>query len=222
MQGKPPNSDQLQNVREQALAKLNDLGGDILPEDKERLNTDDEYVSRFWKHVFDLPGDQTEEAVNSVVKAFKWRKEFGVDKLNEKTINMDIVNKGYFFTHNRDKVHYKLRSIHSSRNNFQDGCKLIVLSLSKHIKGVDNFEEQKKILVYYLERLEREENNRQISWVFDCKGAGLKNMALELINFIIYCMEHCYPDNLHFIYIYEMPWLLNSVFQVYSLGFYFY
>ena len=104
MQGKPPSSDQLRTVREQALAKLNDLGCEILPEDIERLKTDDEYVSRFWKHVFDLPGDQTEEAVNIVVKAFKWRKEVGVDKLDEKTINMDIINKGYFFTHNRDKV----------------------------------------------------------------------------------------------------------------------
>ena len=90
---------------------------------------------------------------------------------------------------------------------------MIVLALSKHIKGVDSIEEQKKVLVYYMERLEREENNKQISWVFDCKGAGLKNMALDLINFIIFTMEHCYPDMLHFIYIYEMPWLLNSVFQ---------
>lgn len=59
---------------------------------------------RFWKHVFDQPGEQTEEAVNCIVKAFKWRAEFGVDKLTEKTVNMAVVNKGSLYSHNRDKV----------------------------------------------------------------------------------------------------------------------
>ena len=59
---------------------------------------------RFWKHVFDQPGEQAEEAVNCIVKAFKWRKEFGVDKLNEDSLNMRVVNKGSLYTHNRDKV----------------------------------------------------------------------------------------------------------------------
>ena len=60
--------------------------------------------SRFWKHVFDLPGDQTEEAVSCVLKAFKWRKEFGVETISEDSINMEVVNKGFLFTHGRDKV----------------------------------------------------------------------------------------------------------------------
>ena len=96
----------------------------------------------------------------------------------------------------------------------QDGCKLMVLSLAKHIKGADNLDDIKKVLVYYLERLEREEENKQISWVFDCKGAGLKNMSMDLVQFIIFTMESCYPDILNFIYIFEMPWLLNSAFAV--------
>ena len=96
----------------------------------------------------------------------------------------------------------------------QDGCKLIVLSMSRHVKGADSLEEVKKVLVYYLERLEREEENRKISWVFDCKNAGLKNMELDLVNFIIFCMEQNYPDILNFIYIYEMPWIMNAAFKV--------
>ena len=54
--------------------------------------------------MFDQPGEQGEEAVNCVVKAFKWRKEFGADKIDEKNINMSVVNKGFLFSHNRDKV----------------------------------------------------------------------------------------------------------------------
>ena len=65
---------------------------------------------------------------------------------------------------------------------------MIVLSMSRHVKGADSLDDVKKVLVYYLERLEREEENRKISWVFDCKNAGLKNMELELVNFIIFCI----------------------------------
>ena len=86
--------------------------------------------------------------------------------------------------------------------------------MSRHVKGADSLEDVKKVLVYYLERLEREEENSKISWVFDCKNAGLKNMELELINFIIFCMEQNYPDILNFIYIYEMPWIMNAAFKV--------
>ena len=62
------------------------------------------FLFRFWKHVFDQPGEQSEEAINCIVKAFKWRKEFGVDKIDEKNINMKVVNKGFMYSHNRDKV----------------------------------------------------------------------------------------------------------------------
>ena len=86
-------------------AALDQLGsGAVLQEDIERLTTDDQYVARFWMHVFDQPGEQSTEAINCVVKALKWRKEFGVDTINESNINMDIVNKGYLFSHGRDKV----------------------------------------------------------------------------------------------------------------------
>ena len=90
----------------------------------------------------------------------------------------------------------------------------MVLALPKFVKGADNLEDVKKVLVYYLERIEREERDKQISWVFDCKGAGLKNMSMDLVQFIIFTMESCYPDILNFIYIFEMPWLLNSAFNI--------
>ena len=69
-------------------------------EDGNFLNDD----PRFWRHVFDQPGDQTEEAVSCVLKAFKWRKEFGVQNISEASINMNVVNKGFLFSHGRDKV----------------------------------------------------------------------------------------------------------------------
>ena len=74
--------------------------------------------------------------------------------------------------------------------------------------------------------------------MFDCKGAGLKNMDLDIINYItevnfaqkaillfslssilflvLQCMENYYPWILNLIYIFEMPWLMNAGFKVTS------
>jgi len=53
-----------------------------------------------------------------------------------------------------------------------------------------------------------------ISWVFDCKGAGLKNMDIDIINWNTECMEGYYPYILNLIYIFEMPWLMNAGFKI--------
>jgi len=199
VQDKPPSKQEVEDVRRKALAKLDEEGlGNFLANDIDKLKTSDDYVGLFWKHVFDLSGDQDDEAAAMVLKTFKWRKEFGVDKLDEKSLNPTVLNKGSFFTHNRDK----------------DGMKLIVFTLTRHVKGEDNVDDVKKVLVYYLERLTREEEGKKISWVFDCKNAGLKNADLEVINFIIFTMEHCYPDILNYIYILDMPWILGAAFKV--------
>ena len=38
-------------------------------------------------HVYDQPGSQMDEAVTAVVKAFKWRKSYGVENLNDSALN---------------------------------------------------------------------------------------------------------------------------------------
>ena len=75
---KPPSEPEVQDVRQKTLAKLGEEGlGNFLANDIEKLKSSDVYVSMFWKHVFNLPGDQGDEAAAMVVKTFKWRKEFG-------------------------------------------------------------------------------------------------------------------------------------------------
>ena len=42
---------------------------------------------RFWMHVYDQPGSQLDEAVTAVAKAFKWRKSYGVENLDDSALN---------------------------------------------------------------------------------------------------------------------------------------
>ena len=44
----------------------------------QRLLTDSYYVHRFYMHVFELSGDQMENAIQYIINCFKKRKESGV------------------------------------------------------------------------------------------------------------------------------------------------
>ena len=46
--------------------------------------------------------------------------------------------------------------------------------------------------------------------MFDCAGCGLKNMDMELIQYMISVFKEYYPHNLNYILVFEMPWVLNG------------
>ena len=47
-------------------------------EDVHRVMTDDNYLGRFFKHVYDEPGDQIELSTNMIVNSLQWRKSMDV------------------------------------------------------------------------------------------------------------------------------------------------
>jgi len=198
-EGVPPTSEEISQLREKALAALAALGQDnILSADIAKLTRSDKYVSRFFMHVFDLPGSQIDEASNMILETFKWRKKFGVDGISADTTNQSFFEKGTVYSHNRDK----------------DGKKLLVFVVGRHTKGSEKMEDMKKFFVYYLERLEREELEDEITIVFDCRNAGLKNMDMEFMQFIIGMLKDYYPWMVNYILVFEMPWVLNAAWKV--------
>ena len=56
----------------------------------------------------------------------------------------------------------------------------------------------------------RENNGDQLTLVFDCAGCGLKNMDMELIQYMITVFKDYYPWSLNYILVFEMPWVLNG------------
>ena len=43
--------------------------------DIKRVMTEDFYIHRWFMHVFDMPGDQTDTCTNNMIKALRWRKD---------------------------------------------------------------------------------------------------------------------------------------------------
>ena len=69
-------------------------------------------------------------------------------------------------------------------------------------------------MVAFLEDLRKENISQEITLVFDCNGAGLKNVDLDVIKFLISLFQNYYPHMLGKILIYDLPWILNPVFVI--------
>jgi hypothetical protein len=46
--------------------------------------------------------------------------------------------------------------------------------------------------------------------VFDMEGAGLSNMDMELVRFVINCFKIYFPDLLQWMLVFNMPWVLQG------------
>lgn len=56
----------------------------------------------------------------------------------------------------------------------------------------------------------REENYGTFSVFFDLAGTGLKNLDLDYTKTIVNLLKFYYPNNLNYIFVYELPWILHG------------
>lgn len=195
----PPTLTQIETIRNEFKEKITSIGSDLFDErDIDKLMKDNLYVSRFWIHAFFIPGDRVENAVNLVTDTFKWRKEFGVNDINESDLDMDLLNRGSLYYHNRD----------------MKGSKLLVFCIRKHNKDAKKIETMKKMLIFILERLDKEEAGKRITIIFDSEGAGVSNFDLEQVKFLIHVLISYYPNFVEKILVFEMPWILNTAWKI--------
>ncbi|XP_061727518.1 motile sperm domain-containing protein 2-like [Cydia pomonella] len=167
--------------------------GEFHPLDLERAK-DDKYLTRLLLH----QENDAKMAAEMLWDILVWRKTNNVNDINENTVNMDYIKEGAFFPHGRDV----------------DGNLLLIIKSKMHVKGQKDFEELKKVIIYWFDRTEREEQGKPITLFFDMDGCGLGNMDMELIKYLISLMKLYYPYFLHYIIIYQMPWVLSAAFKV--------
>ncbi|XP_013189019.2 motile sperm domain-containing protein 2-like [Amyelois transitella] len=167
--------------------------GEFHPLDLERAK-DDKYLKRILTHV----DNDLKQASDMLWDLMVWRKTVGANDINESTVRMDYLKEGTFFPRGRDV----------------DGSLLMIVKAKMHVKGQKDFEEIKKIIIYWLDRIEREENGKCVTLFFDMEGCGLGNMDMELIKYLISMFKLYYPLFLNYIVIYQMPWVLSAAFKV--------
>lgn len=195
----PPTNEQIETVVKEVKTKVEDEGKELFhPKDIEKLMSSDEYMTRFWIHTFFMPGDRVVNTVNMVVNTFKWRKQFGVHEITENVLDKKLKEKGALYSCNRDR----------------DGFKILVFCIRKHVKDPQSMQSMKEFFVYILDRLEREENGRKITIIFDSENAGLSNFDIEIVRFVIQSLICYYPNFVSKILVYQMPWILNAAWKI--------
>ena len=108
--------------------------------DVSRFLSEDFLVHRYFMHVYDLSGDQMENAITMVINSFKWRLETGIADIAESELNENLKNKGVLYLRNRDR----------------DRKRMLVFAVHKHHKGDASMDEMKKYFLYFVERVERQ------------------------------------------------------------------
>jgi len=194
----PPTKKQITTIRRGFQDYVSENGPNVFDEaDFNRVMIEDAYVSRWFMHKFDSKDDQLQSCVQSMIKALKWRKQEQINDLTLDKLNPNVRQKGSIYMKNKDV----------------NGYPLLLFSMGTHIKG-ENPEETKKLFIYYLEKIDRETNGGKLSLVFECKGCGVSNVDMDLIAYMIKCLEEYFPYNLNHILIMDMPWILTAAWKI--------
>lgn len=190
--------EQVQDLRKRFFDKLhqeyNNGQETFHPFDIDRVKSSDFWLQRFLIH-HDL---DIKEAFNMLWETCEWRKSNNVNEINEGNLVEEYLKEGALFPHGLDK----------------DGKPMLLFKCKMHTKGSRNFEDLKRILIYWFERLDRQYNGDQITIFFDMTDTGLSNMDMEFTKVIISLNKCYYPHFLNYILIFEMPWVLNAAFKI--------
>jgi len=135
-----------------------------------------------------------EKCITRLWDNLAWRKSFGVYDITEANLNQEFLNDGSIYVHNKDR----------------DGKPLLILTIKKHSKS-RNQEDLLRILVFWIERLQRDSNLDKITIFMDMTGAGLSNLDMSFIKSIIGVFETKYPYVPNYILVHDLPFLLDGM-----------
>lgn len=124
--------------------------------------------------------------------------KFLFTELTISDIRQDYVDLGSIFPYNHDI----------------DGKTILVFIGKTYVHGKFDVSELKKCVLYWCERLQRENDYGKITVFFDMQACGLSNMDMDFSKFIVDTFKNYYPNAINYILIYEMPWILNAGFKI--------
>lgn len=124
----------------------------------------------------------------------EWRKKHNVNEIRLENVNREYLDAGIFFRRNRAK----------------NDASIFVFKIKLHIRGSKDNEQVKRCLLYWVERLEREEKGEPITLFFDVAGCGLSNLDMDLTKYLVNIFKYYYPYMLTHILVFELPWILNG------------
>ena len=107
------------------------------------------------------------------------------------------------------------------RNRDKDGKQLLVFDVKKHVKGVIPMDEMQKVFLYFLERIDRENEDGMVTIVFDCQGLYFSainetNLSKLRISKLFRLWIEKYGYGIHTVHDRRTQRLLSSSAELYS------
>ncbi|XP_037077232.1 motile sperm domain-containing protein 2-like [Pollicipes pollicipes] len=189
--------EQADTLRQKFLKAVqrDDVKDRVHPADVLRARTDPLWCKRYMAH-----GDlDMDKAFNFMMDSVKFRHAMGVNDMTQDSVLPEFFGRGSLTIHGRDR----------------DGAKVMIFDASLHERTYgERFERVKQFLVYWIEKMEREEHGKRISIILDMGNAGLSSVDLPFIQVLINMFKLYYPDMLNYIIVFEMPWIMNAAWKI--------
>ncbi|XP_035224605.1 motile sperm domain-containing protein 2-like, partial [Stegodyphus dumicola] len=99
-------------------------------------------------------------------------------------------------------------------NKDREGNPIIMILVRYHRKVPEFIRELRRFVIYWVELMEEQTKGGQMTVIMSCAGAGLSNLDLDLIKFLITLFRSYYPHSLAHILIYELPWILSPAWKI--------
>ncbi|XP_043071478.1 motile sperm domain-containing protein 2 isoform X2 [Drosophila grimshawi] len=192
---KIPNSSQIEELRQKFNKKYaaSQLTEPFHPIDIDRIRNDHLWLQRFLEQ-YDL---DVETSLTKLWETCQWRLSYGTNDLTEADLNQEYLREGCIYVHSQDV----------------DGKPLLIFRVKLHSK-TKNLDELIRIVVYWIERQQRENHLTQLTLVFDMAGTGLATMDVDFVRRVVETFKLYYPNSLNYILVFELAWILNAAFRV--------
>ncbi|XP_032587194.1 motile sperm domain-containing protein 2 [Drosophila mojavensis] len=193
--GPQPSAEQVNEVKTRFLAKLKSEPPAVPfhASDLARINDNDIWITVLLE-AYKL---DVEKTITRLWENCEWRQSYGTNNITEKDVNQEYLNDGEIYVHNQD----------------HEGKPLLIVDFSKHSKS-KNQDDLIRLIVYWVERIQRKDYLQKMTLFMDMTNAGLSNLDLDFIKAIINLFETKYPYTPNYIIVHQLPFLLNAAFKV--------
>jgi hypothetical protein len=186
-------------LRETFLKKYNEsiANGAYDQRDIDFVNSSDAYLSCFI-HAFGNDKNDLTKPAEYLDTVLTFRKEIGLNDLNADCGPKELIERNVVYWNGVDN----------------ENRKILLFKVAGYQKG-KYVKETRAYVAWLLEQHHRSNlGGTRIVLIFDFTNAGISNMDLDVTRYIITCLSTYFPCILGYILLYEMPWLLSSIWKV--------
>jgi hypothetical protein len=164
---------------------------DYNKKDIERLKKEDYAVTRYSK-------EDLQSTIEAIKHVLEWRKNYNLSDLKETDFPEEFRKSEAFLKHGHDV----------------DNNVMIYILVKNFKKGEYPIEDVKKYMAFLLDRVDRETRGDGWALCFDCTDAGLSNVDMDMLKFVVQALTNYFVENCRYVLIYEMPWILSSIWKI--------